>query len=164
MSARSHGWRDRSVCSVRSHRQPSVWNTFRFHIRSLPFIVTFAELDMRISTSRLNILIRTLASLTGDIAAATSVAVACAWLMKAATLGWFLSFLVWLVGALMALALSQYVIHPAVAVLLSDRKLDHAIDGLSGLGGALTQVGADIGAHVLSALRSSSCLRRFQAG
>lgn len=117
---------------------------------------------MRTSTSRRNFLIRTVVSLSGDIAVALSVTAASIWLIEAATFGWFLSFLIWLVSALVALALSQFVVHPAVAVLLSDRKLDQAMDGLSGLSDALTQVGADIGAHVLSALRSSPYLRRFR--
>lgn len=154
--------RRRSIRVFRTYRQPSLWNTLRFHIRSIPFIVTFAELDMRTSTSRRNIIIRTVATLTGDIAVATAIAGASLWLIEAAALGWFLSFLVWLIGALVALALSQFVIHPAVAVLLSDRKLDQAVDSLVGLGDVLTQVGADVGSSLMSALRSSSTLRRFR--
>lgn len=119
---------------------------------------------MRTSTSRRNFLIRTVASVSGDIAVALSVAAASVWFIETATLGWFLPFLIWVVGALVALALSQFVVHPAVAVLLSDRKLDQALDGLSGLSDALAQVGAELGAHVLTALRSSPYLRHFRVG
>jgi hypothetical protein len=59
--------------------------------------------------------------------------------------------------------LSQFIIHPAVAVLLSDRKLDQAVDGLVGLGDVLAQVGTDVGSSLLSALRSSTTLRRFRS-
>lgn len=90
-------------------------------------------------TSRRNILIRTVATVSGDIATGVAVASACLWLIEAATLGLFLSFMVWLLGALLALALSQYVVHPAAAILLSSRKLDVGIDALTGLANRLTR-------------------------
>lgn len=62
----------------------------------------------------------------------------------------------------MALALSHFIIHPAVAVLLSDRKLNQAADGLVGLGDVLTQVGTDVASSLMSALCSSATSRRFR--
>lgn len=89
-------------------------------------------------STRRNILIRTVASVAGDIATGVAVASACVWLIETAALGLFLSFLVWLLGTLAALALSQYVLHPALSVALSDRKLDLAVDAVSSLAGRLT--------------------------
>ncbi len=51
----------------------------------------------------------------------------------------FLSFLIWLLAAMAALALSQYVLHPALSVALSDRKLDLAVDAASNLGERLAR-------------------------
>ncbi|MDO8455728.1 MAG: hypothetical protein Q7T07_02305 [Burkholderiaceae bacterium] len=90
-------------------------------------------------TSRRNILIRTVATVSGDIATGVAVASACLWLIEAATLGLFLSFMVWLLGALLALVLSQYVVHPAAAILLSSRKLDVGIEALTGLANRITR-------------------------
>jgi hypothetical protein len=104
------------------------------------------------------------ATVCGDITVGAAVATACVWVIETAALGLFLSFLIWLIGTLLALAISQYVVHPAAAVLLSDRKLDQAMDGLAGLGGVVTQVGSDLGASLLSALRASSVVRRFRPG
>jgi hypothetical protein len=95
------------------------------------------------STSRRNVIIRSVASLAGDIAVGVTVANVCIWAIQAATLGLFLSFLVWLVGALLSLALSQFVVHPAVKVLLSDRKLDAGLDALSGLAFGLDTLGGE---------------------
>jgi|GEM_PF-2963700 len=53
--------------------------------------------------------------------------------IEAASLGFFLSFLVWLVATLAALAFSQLVLHPAVNMLLSDRKFDGAVDAVVGV-------------------------------
>lgn len=89
-------------------------------------------------STRRNILIRTVATVAGDIATGVAVAAACVWLVEAAALGVFLTFLVWLLGAIAALALSQYVLHPALSAALSDRKLDLAVDAVSSLAGRLT--------------------------
>ena len=91
-------------------------------------------------TSRRNILIRTVAAVSGDIATGVAVAASCIWLIESAALGLFLSFLVWLLGALIALALSQYVVHPAVAVLLSSHKLDVGVNALNELAGRITRL------------------------
>ena len=118
----------------RQFRQPSLLNTLLFKASLLnPFTPT--EFPM---SKRRNILIRTVASVAGDIATGVAVASACVWLIETAALGLFLSFLVWLLGTLAALALSQYVLHPAISVALSDRKLDLAVDAVSSLAGRLT--------------------------
>ena len=91
-------------------------------------------------TSRRNILIRTVAAVSGDIATGVAVAAGCIWLIESAALGLFLSFMVWLLGALIALALSQYVVHPAVAALLSSHKLDVGVNALSELAGRITRL------------------------
>ena len=84
-------------------------------------------------SSRRNTLIRTVATVCGDIAVGVAMASACVWLIEVATLGIFLSFLAWLLAAILSLALSQYVVHPLSSALLCDRKLDKAVDALSGL-------------------------------
>lgn len=112
--------------------------------------------------TRRNTIIRAVATVCGDIAAGAAIASACVWIIESAALGLFLSFLVWLIGTLLALAVSQFVIHPAAAVLLSDRKLDNAVDALAGLGGVVSQVGSDLGTSLMSSLRMSSVLRRFR--
>jgi hypothetical protein len=43
-------------------------------------------------------------------------ATACVWLIEAATLGLFLQLLVWLITALLAVAASQYIVHPTVTL------------------------------------------------
>ncbi len=85
------------------------------------------------STSRRNTLIRTVATITGDIACGVAMASIALWLIESAALGLFLSFLVWLLAAVAALALSQYVVHPTLKVVLSDSKLDMAVDAMAGL-------------------------------
>ena len=122
--------------SSRRPRQPSAWNTLKFRLSLLPLFNPLSEFPM---TSRRNTLIRTVAAVAGDVAAGVAVAAACLWLIEAATLGLFLSFMVWLLGALIALALSQYVVHPTVAIVLSSRKLDVGIDALSGLADRITR-------------------------
>ena len=113
--------------------------------------------------TRRNSIIRAVATVCGDIAAGAAIASACVWVIESAALGLFLSFLVWLIGTLLALAVSQFVIHPAAAVLLSDRKLDNAVDTLAGLTGVMSQVGSDLGTSLMASLRMSSVLRRFRA-
>ena len=91
------------------------------------------------SNSRRNILIRTIGTVAGDIATGVAVASACIWIIETAALGLFLSFLLWLIGTLLALALSQYVVHPALTTLLSDSKLDLAVDAVTGLAARITR-------------------------
>lgn len=78
-------------------------------------------------SSRRNVLIRAIASLTGDLAIGTAVASACAWIVQAAAASVFINFLFWVLGFIAWLTLSQYVLHPAVSVLLSDKKLDQGV-------------------------------------
>lgn len=75
---------------------------------------------------RTKFLVRAVATITGDFSTGFAVAAACVWVVESAALGLFLSFLAWLLGLIVALALSQHVIHPVAEVLLSDRKLDQA--------------------------------------
>jgi hypothetical protein len=119
--------------AYRRTRRPSLLNTLMFKLSLLnPFNPT--EFPM---SSRRNILIRTVATVAGDIAVGIAVATACAWFIEAAALGLFLSFLAWLLGALAALAFSQYVVHPATSVLLCDHKLDAVVDLATGVFSAL---------------------------
>lgn len=106
-------------------------------------------------SSRRNTVIRTVAALCGDIAVGVALATACAWVIEAAALGLFLSFLLWLVGTVLTLALSQYLIHPAVQLVLSDRKLDGAIDALGVLAEAAQGTGAQVGARLMRFTRQS---------
>ena len=92
------------------------------------------------SNSRRNIIIRSVTAIAGDIATGVAVASACLWLIETAALGLFLSFLIWLIGTLLALALSQYVVHPALTTLLSDSKLDLAVDAVTSLGERITRL------------------------
>ena len=127
--------RHRKPSYSRSYRQPSLLNSLMFKFAALNPLAP-KEFPM---SSRRNILIRTVATVVGDIAVAMAMASACIWLIEAATLGLFLSFLVWLLGSLIALALSQYVVHPAVAIVLSSQKLDDGINALNGLSDRVTR-------------------------
>jgi len=129
-----------------TYRQPSLWDRLKFRLSLLPPFNPFSEFPM---PTRRNVLIRSVAVLCGDVAAAMALASACAWLIEAAALGLFLSFLVWLLGALMALALSQYLVHPAVNALLCERKLDRSMEVLS----ALAQVGTLAGRQLWGRFR-----------
>ncbi len=91
-------------------------------------------------TTRRNFLIRTVAALVGDLTAAWALASACTWLIQTAALGVFLTFLVWLIGLLLAFALSQHVIHPGVQFLLSDQKLNDTLRTVAGLAQAVNDV------------------------
>jgi hypothetical protein len=64
---------------------------------------------------------------------------AAVWIIESAALGLFLAFVVWLLAGIAALALSQFVVHPATKVLLSDQKLDLTVTALSGLADQLTR-------------------------
>lgn len=90
-------------------------------------------------STRRNLIIRTVATIMGDFTTGMAIASLAIWIIETAALGLFLSFMVWLISALVALALSQYVVHPALTVVLSDRKLDVAIQAVSGLADRLTQ-------------------------
>lgn len=125
----------RTVYSHR-YRQPSLLNDLLFRFKTLNPL-TRLEFPM---SSRRNIIIRMISTFSGDVAAGVAMASAALWIIQTATLGLFLSFLVWLLAAIAALALSQFVVHPVSSVLLSDRNLDLAVDALSGLIAQLTQL------------------------
>lgn len=72
-------------------------------------------------------IVRNVVSLAGDLATGVAVAAACSWLIQQATLGMFLSFLIWLLGVVIGLALSQHVVHPTVQWALADDKLDRGL-------------------------------------
>ena len=103
--------------------------------------------------SRRNFFIRTVAAFAGDFSVGFSMAVACTWIIQSATLGLFLSFLLWLLALVASLALSQYVVHPLAAALLSDRKLDRGMELLSSLGRTASDLGLGVGSPVWSQLR-----------
>ena len=86
--------------------------------------------------------IRTTAALAGDITIGLLFASVCVWIINVAALGIFLSFLLWLLAALAALAASEYLIHPTVAFLLSDRKLEQTLRRTHGLAGVFMQFGS----------------------
>ena len=119
----------------RRYRQPSLLNKLMFRLSLHPIFNPMSEFPM--PTSRRNVFIRTVAAACGDVAGAVAIAAGCAWLIEFAALGLFLSFLAWLVGALVALAFSQYLVHPAVNAVLCDRKLDAAVDAIAPLWGHL---------------------------
>ena len=85
-------------------------------------------------TTRRNVLIRSITGLCGDVAVSVAIASTCVWIIDAASLGFFLSFLLWLLSALASLALSQLVVHPAITAMLSDRKLDTALERVADVG------------------------------
>jgi len=77
--------------------------------------------------TRRNFFIRAVATVTGDVAIGYAMASACVWVIQYAALSVFLSFMLWLLAIVMALAFSQYALHPALTVLLSDKKLDRGL-------------------------------------
>ena len=133
--------RARKALSSRPLRQPSAWNNLKFKLSLLPIFNPMSEFPM---SSRRNTLIRTVAAVSGDIATGIAMAAACVWLIEAAALGVFLSFLLWLLGILIALAFSQYVVNPAVAVMLSNRKLDASIEAINSMADQAKLVGTQI--------------------
>ena len=134
------------------YRQPSLWNTLRFRMSLHPLFNPLSRFPM---SSRRNTVIRTVAALCGDIAVGVALAAACAWVIEAAALGLFLSFLLWLVGTLLALALSQYLVHPAVQLVLSDRKHDAACKALASLTNAAQNTGPQVSEGVMNFGRKS---------
>lgn len=93
-------------------------------------------------TERQRAFIRTISALAGDIAVGLLFASVCVWIINIAALGIFLSFLMWMLGAFLAMAVSQYLIHPTVNFLLSDRKLEETLRRAYGLTDLFMQVGS----------------------
>lgn len=104
-------------------------------------------------TTRRNFLIRTVVALGADIAVACALASACAWLIQAAALGVFLTFMVWLIGLLLALAISQYLVHPGVQFLLSDQKLNDTLDTLGDLSNLVGVLGHHAGRQLWASVK-----------
>lgn len=106
-------------------------------------------------SSRRNLFIRSVAAFAGDFAVGFSLAAACIWVIQSAALGLFLSILLWLLAAIAALAMSQYLVHPAVALLLSDRKLDDGIAAVSSLAQGLAQFASGFSSPAVDHLRGA---------
>lgn len=104
-------------------------------------------------SARRNFFIRSIATITGDVAVGYAFGAACVWVIQSAALGLFLGFWLWLLAIFLALAVSQYVVHPAAAVLLSDSKLDRGIDVLSGLVDTARSFGLDLRSPLLRELK-----------
>jgi hypothetical protein len=95
-----------------------------------------------------NFLIRSAAGLAGDMAVATALVQVCIWITQVAALGLFLQFMLWLLAALIALALSQYLIHPLVNVLLAEDKLTRT-------GRAIAELRRGFEKHVVPAAKNT---------
>ena len=110
--------------------------------------------------TRRNFWVRTIAGITGDLAVGVAMANACIWIIQTATLGLFLSFLLWIVTILLSMVISQYAVHPAVKFALSDNKLDRGIEVLS----SLACVAADLGISAPTWLHLRQRVGRFTTG
>ena len=93
-------------------------------------------------------LLRSAAGIAGDAAVAAALIQTCLWITQAASLRLFLQFMLWLLAALIALAVSQYLVHPVVNVLLADDKLTRA-------GRAFAQMRSGIGSYVTPAAKNA---------
>lgn len=137
--------RTRQAGSRRRYRQPSLLNTLLFR---LSLLSPFNPTEFPMPTSRRNLLVRTIGTLCADLAVGVAVASVAGWVIQTASLGAFLSFLLWMLSVIVALALSQYLVHPVAKVLLSDQKLDLAFSVLDGFAGQATQLGLSILARI----------------
>jgi hypothetical protein len=126
--------RARRVVYSHRYRQPSLLNDLLFRFKNLN---PLTKLEFPMATSRRNIIIRSIASIVGDITVGVAFASAAVWIIESAALGLFLSFLVWLIAGIAALAFSQHVFHPTAKVVLSDQKLDMACNAITGLAARL---------------------------
>lgn len=111
---------------IRRQRQPPLLKRLAFELALLSPFNPFRSFPMSTS-SRSHILVRIVATVSGDIATGVALATSCVWLIQTAALGLFLSFLAWLLAFIVSLAISQHVVHPVVQVMLSDRKLDGVV-------------------------------------
>lgn len=107
-------------------------------------------------------LVRLVASLTGDFAVGMAFGSACAWFITTAALGAFLALLAWIATALLALLVSQHVIHPGVKFVLSDTKLDDLVDAAISLAEGVADFARGAGSPAWDHLRGS--FGRFAAG
>jgi|GEM_PF-844084 fatty acid desaturase len=150
MAARRRTQRPRRAKHYRVYRQPSLWKSIKFRISLLPIFNPMSRFPM---SSRRNTIIRAIATVTGDIAFGVAIASACLWLIEVAALGLFLSFLVWLLGLLLSLALSQYVVHPVTEMLLSDRKLDAGLAAAASMANTVSSLGTKFGQGLLRSMK-----------
>jgi hypothetical protein len=127
--------RTRKTVYSRRYCNPPLLNDLLFRFKSLN---PLTKLEFPMSTSRRNVIIRMVSTILGDIAVGIAMASVATWIIESAALGLFLSFLIWLLAAIAALALSQFLVHPTAKVLLSDQKLDLAVDAISGLADRIT--------------------------
>ena len=141
MSPATFTWRCDMASYSHRYRQPSLWNRLKFHVSFLPLFNPGSEFPM---SPRRHVLIRSITGLCGDIAIGVALASTCAWIIEAASLGLFLSFLLWILALLASLMLSQLVLHPALAVLLCDRKLDAGLVVLARLADEVNTAGGQL--------------------
>ena len=134
----------------RVYRQPSLWNSLKFRISLFPVFNPMSRFPM---STRRNTIVRAIATVTGDVAFGIAIASACLWLIEVAALGLFLSFLVWLLGLLLSLALSQYVVHPVTELLLSDRKLDAGLAAAASVANKVSNLGTKFGQGLLRSMK-----------
>jgi fatty acid desaturase len=160
MAARRRTQRPQRAKHYRVYRQPSLWNSFKFRVSLLPVFNPASRFPM---STRRNTIIRAIATVTGDIAFGAAIASACLWLIEVAALGLFLSFLVWLLGLLLSLALSQYVVHPVTELLLSDRKLDVGLAAAAGMANTVTKLGNQFGHGLLRSMKQGAEAVRFRS-
>ena len=113
-------------------------------------------------SARRNFFNRAVGTVAGDFVVGFAMAAACIWVIQSAALGLFLSFLLWLLALIVALALSQHVVHPVAAVVLSDRKLDQGIDALASLARSAGDLAQGLGAPPWDQVRQT--VSRFAAG
>lgn len=128
---------------------------YRRHLHQLrqlsSLLSLITSLEHTMPSSRRNTLIRTIATITGDIAAGVAMASVAVWMIETAALGLFLSFLIWLLAAIASLVLSQYVVHPVITAVMSDTKLDLAVDAITDLAQRLALFTGALQQHMRSA-------------
>ena len=113
------------------------------------------------SSVRRNFWIRAVAGITGDFCIGLAMGSACVWIIQAAPLGLFLSFVLWVLAVALALSFSQHVLYPFLGFALSDRKLNHGMDALASLVERVSQYSADDAAPLWRAVHCG--LGRFAA-
>ncbi len=134
-----------------AHRRRTSTSVIRNVLSQLAALTPVFPMECSMSNARRNLIIRTVGTLCADIAVGVAVAGAVGWIIQSASLGLFLTFLLWVLGIIVALALSQYLVHPISKVLLSDQKLDLAFTALGGLSGEAARFGLALMARMRTA-------------